>query len=310
MKLNRYLRKNAKDLSGRTVVVTGSTGGLGNQIVKNLAMLNANIILLDRDLVKGLILKEKILKINNSINIRQIQVDFLDLASVSRALDELNEVESIDALILNAGVYKLPLKDDGEFNDTFKVNFISPFYIAKKLLPKLKKSTFAKIVVVGSIAYKFVKFNEDDIDYSNSKNDNKIYGNSKRFLMLSMYELFKNEKGVSLSVVHPGITGTNITRHFKSFTKFIIKVPMKIVFNSPYKASLCVVKGLFDETSCYEWIGPKNFDIWGNPAKKKLKEVDEEESKKIFDVACEIYNEIESQKIEKILRQIKVKIRK
>ena len=49
----------------------------------------------------------------------------------------------------------------------------------------------------------------EDIDFSTRKQASKVYGNAKRYLMFSLYELFKNEDKASLAVTHPGISFTN-----------------------------------------------------------------------------------------------------
>ena len=295
MNIKKFLDKNCIDLKDKVIVLNGSTGGLGQYIAKMLVMKNANLILLDRDLVKGEILKKQLKEINGNVFIKQIPVDLSNFNSLIDGIKQLNEFEKIDALILNAGAYHLPRVQSDEYNQVFKINFISPYFLAKKLLPKLRKSSLAKVVVMSSLAYKFTTFNSNDIDYTSSNNANKIYGNSKKFLMTSLFELFKNEKKVTLSIVHPGITYTNITRHFNKFLKFIIKVPMKIVFNSPKKASICAILGLNTTLNSYEWLGPKYFDIWGKPIPKNIKNISENEKLDIYNLANEIYNQIESQ---------------
>lgn len=295
MNIKKFLDKNCIDLKDKVIVLNGSTGGLGQYIAKMLVMKNANLILLDRDLVKGEILKKQLKEINGNVFIKQIPVDLSNFNSLIDGIKQLNEFEKIDALILNAGAYHLPRVQSDEYNQVFKINFISPYFLAKKLLPKLRKSSLAKVVVMSSLAYKFTTFNSNDIDYTSSNNANKIYGNSKRFLMTSLFELFKNEKKVTLSIVHPGITYTNITRHFNKFLKFIIKVPMKIVFNSPKKASICAILGLNTTLNSYEWLGPKYFDIWGKPIPKNIKKISENKKLDIYNLANEIYNQIESQ---------------
>ncbi len=295
MNIKKFLDKNCIDLKDKVIVLNGSTGGLGQYIAKMLVMKNANLILLDRDLVKGEILKKQLKEINGNVFIKQIPVDLSNFNSLIDGIKQLNEFEKIDALILNAGAYHLPRVQSDEYNQVFKINFISPYFLAKKLLPKLRKSSLAKVVVMSSLAYKFTTFNSNDIDYTSSNNANKIYGNSKKFLMTSLFELFKNEKKVTLSIVHPGITYTNITRHFNKFLKFIIKVPMKIVFNSPKKASICAILGLNTTLNSYEWLGPKYFDIWGKPIPKNIKKISENEKLDIYNLANEIYNQIESQ---------------
>lgn len=291
MNYKKWLKENTKDLKNKTIVLTGSTGGLGQEIANFLGMLNANIILADRDFEKSSKLKESLLKKYN-ISVKQIKLDLQNLDSVTNFITEVKK-QNIDAIIHNAGVYNLPTNDEQNYYTINKVNYLMPYYITKSLLPELKKSSLARVVVVGSIAYEYAKFNPCDPEYLMCKKPNKIYGNSKRCLIYSIFELFKNEKSVKLSIVQPGVTPTNITRHFPKFVRGIIKLPMKMVFNSPKKSSLCVIKGLFEDLNYNEWIGPKYFGVWGKPKKSSLKQISNEEILQIFQDAEENYNLIE-----------------
>ena len=291
MNYKKWLKENTKDLKNKTIILTGSTGGLGQEIANFLGMLNANIILADRDFEKSSKLKENLLKKYN-ISVKQIKLDLQNLDSVTNFITEVKK-QNIDAIIHNAGVYNLPTNDEQNYYIINKVNYLMPYYITKSLLPELKKSSLARVVVVGSIAYEYAKFNPCDPEYLMCKKPNKIYGNSKRCLIYSIFELFKNEKSVKLSIVQPGVTPTNITRHFPKFVRGIIKLPMKMVFNSPKKSSLCVIKGLFEDLNYNEWIGPKYFGVWGEPKKSSLKQISNEEILQIFQDAEENYNLIE-----------------
>ena len=110
--------------------------------------------------------------------------------------------------------------------------------------------------------------------------------------MLTAYELFKNEKNVSYSVTHPGITFTNITNHYPKLIFAIIKNPMKIIFMRPKKAALSVLKGVFEDCGYGEWIGPRIFDVWGLPRKKYLKTFTESEAESVYDNALKILQKI------------------
>ena len=107
--------------------------------------------------------------------------------------------------------------------------------------------------------------------------------------MFSLFELFKNENTVTLSVTHPGITFTNITAHYPKVIFAIIKYPMKIIFMSPKKAALSLLLGLFKKPEYCEWIGPRLFNVWGYPSVKLLKTCKKEEREKIAELAEGVY---------------------
>ena len=293
MNVEKWIKNNCKSLKNKKIVISGATGGLGRQIVFILASLEADLVFLGKDYEKTDILKDEILSKYPNVNIDIIDVDLSSMQSVKKCVNELKKLDKIDVLIHNAGIYNVPLiKTDAGYNNVFQVNFVSPYYITKQLLPIINKSDDPKVIAVGSIAHNYSKIDENDIDFSTRKKSSKIYGNSKRFLMFSLYELFKDNKKIKLSICHPGITFTNITNHYPKFVYAIIKKPMKIIFMSPQKACLSIIKGIFDDCDYHEWIGPKIFGIWGQPKKSKLKTCSNEESKKIFQIAEKIYSNL------------------
>lgn len=289
MNINKWLEKNTNSLSGKTVVLTGSTGGIGNELVKYLVLLKAKIILLDRN-------KERSEKLKNkypSAKIDCITLDLTDINGVKNVTQLLIE-KQIDAIIHNAGAYKIPVfKCASDYINVFQINFLSPFYMIKELLPTLR-SRSGRVVAVGSIAHNYSKTDESDIDFSTRNKPSLIYGNAKRYLMFSLYSLFKNETEAHLSVTHPGITFTNITAHYPKWIFTLIKHPMKVIFMKPKYASLSILKGLFEDTEYNTWIGPKFFNIWGYPYKKNLKTAKEDEIDRIFKNAQIAYEKMKN----------------
>ncbi len=293
MNVKKWIEKNCNDLTDKRIVISGATGGIGIHISTILASLNANLVFLGRDSNRTEKLKIYLQSLYPNIKIDIIDADLSSFESVKNCVKNLKKYNKIDAIIHNAGIYNVPIyTTDFGFNNVFSVNFLAPYYITKQILPLLEKSDMAKVVIVGSIAHNYSHIDVNDIDFSTRKKPSKIYGNSKRFLMFSMYELFRNINKVNLSISHPGITSTNMTNHYPKFIYAIIKYPMKIIFMSPKKACLSIIKGLFDNTDYHNWIGPKISNIWGSPKKMRLKTCTESESKKIFEIAENIYNSL------------------
>ena len=150
-------------------------------------------------------------------------------------------------------------------------------------------------MAVSSIAHNYSKIDVNDIDFSNCKAASKVYGNAKRFLTFSLYSLFNNDK--TLSIVHPGITLTNITAHYPKLIFAVIKHPMKIIFMSPKKAALCIIYGVFNGCHNREWIGPRVFNIWGIPKKQTLNTCTKDEAKQICEISEKIYNDINKETV-------------
>lgn len=287
MDVKKWLSENTHSLRSKKVAITGATGGIGRELCEYLGLLGADLILMDRNINRSRKLGDS-LAIKYGIAVDYITTDLSDFDCVRKATQSLISKE-VDIFIHNAGAYSIPryVTDIG-YDNVFQINFISPYYIIKNILPEISEKK-GKIVVVGSIAHNYSKTDKTDIDFNNRKKASLVYGNAKRYLMFSLYELFKKENKGLLSVTHPGITFTNITAHYPKPIFAIIKYPMKIIFMKPKIACLSVLKGVFDSCENTEWIGPVFFNIWGWPSKKVLKTCDKSESEFIGNTAEKIY---------------------
>ena len=291
MNIYSWIDENSASLKGKTVAISGSTGGLGTELCLYLAYLNADLILMDRNEKKIAALKSKIAKNFPKVNITSLKLDLSDINTVKSAVESLKNTVP-DFIIFNAGAYSIPRqKCSTGLDNVFQINFASPYYMVKELLPFIGQKC-GRIIAVGSIAHNYSKFDATDFDFSTRKKASLVYGNAKRFLMFSLFELFKEEKSASLSVVHPGITFTGITAHYPKLIFALIKHPMKIIFMKPKKAALSILKGVFESTDYHYWIGPEFFNVWGMPKTQKLKTCSDKESQEIFAKAEEIYKSI------------------
>lgn len=290
MNIDKWLNLNSENLQGKTIAITGSTGDLCKEICLVFASLNANLIFINRNLEKSEKQKQEILKLYPKVIIEIISCDLTNFKDVKRATETLKQ-KDIDIFYIGAAVYKTEIyKTNLNYNNIFVANFLSHYYMVKQLLPSLNKRN-GKIVAISSIAYNYNKINENDIDFSNVKKHSHVYGNSKRFLMCSLFELLKNEN-TTLSIVQPGITLTNITNHYPKAINWLVKIGIKLFFPNTKKASLSLIKGAFDKTEYPYWIGPKIFNIWGKPKKQKLKNIDNIEIKNIFNISQKLYNNL------------------
>ena len=291
MNYEKWLAKNGESLVGKTVAVTGTTGGLGRELCDFIASLGARLILMDRNRARSEAFRNELAK-RHGCEVSCININLEDMESVRRATRELTDAHEPDIFIHNAGAYSIPRKKcDTDLDNVYQINFASPYYMIRELMSSLRKRN-GHVVVVGSIAHNYSKIDVRDIDFATSSRASKVYGNAKRYLMFSLYELFKKESEVTLSVTHPGITFTNITSHYPKLIFALIKHPMKVIFMKPRKAALCILKGIFDPCGYHEWIGPRLFDVWGLPKKKLLKTCSANESAEIGRIAEGIYNKI------------------
>ena len=289
MNYKKWLSENTTSLKGKTVAISGSTGGIGKELCKFFCMLSANLLLIDRNKARSDALRESLLAEFPNAKLKAYYVDLENIFAVCE-LSKTLQSEEIDYLVLNAGAYKIPRrKGENGFENAFNINFVSPYILANALLPQIK-ARGGKVVAVGSIAHNYSKIDVTDVDFATRKAPSKIYGNAKRYLMYSLWSL--EEYRDTINVAHPGIAVTNITSHYPKLIYAIIKYPMKIIFMNPKKASLSILYGLFTDTKRNEWIGPRVFDVWGLPRKKILKTCSQEEAQKISELSQKILKEI------------------
>ena len=290
-KYKKWLDKNTESLKGKTVAITGSTGGLGRELSRYLLYLGAELILVDRNLSRSLAFKSELETEFNGSSVKCITADLSDFSSVKTASAELKTLD-IDYLIHNAGAYSIPRKVcDTGYDNVFQINFLSPYYLTRTLMGGIKERG-GRVVIVGSIAHNYSKTDKNDVDFKTRKKASLVYGNAKRFITYSALKLSESEMAPDISVTHPGISFTGITSHYPKLIFALIKYPMKVIFMRREKASLSILKGVFDSTKPYEWIGPRLFNVWGLPTKKKLKTASHDEIDFIYTEAEKIYDSL------------------
>ena len=287
MNTDKWILKNTTSLSGKRVAISGSTGGIGRELCRHLAGLSASLVMIDRNEAKSLALADELKAEFGGLRTEFVKADMSDMDSVKTATEQLLNMD-IDYLILNAGAYSIPrYTTDLGYDNVFTINFISPYYMARRLLPSVK-SRGGRIVAVGSIAHNYSKIDIEDIDFSTRKQASLVYGNAKRYLTYSLFAL----DGQQVSIAHPGICFTGITNHYPPLIFALIKHPMKIIFMSPRRASLSILSALFSECGAGRWIGPRFFDIWGLPKEKPLRTATNDEADKIAEIAEKIYQNV------------------
>lgn len=280
-----------KNLFGKRVAVFGANGGLGVWLCKEVLNHGGELVAVVRDDKKAKALLNETQNAHPNSAIKFLFCDLSDLLSVEAVCKQLIDLD-IDIIVHNAGAYAVPrFKTNTGYDNVFMINFLSPYYITKRLIKTLEKNG-GRVVAVSSVAHNYSKTDFNDVDFSTRKKPSLVYGNAKRFLTYALFELFKHHPKVSLAVTHPGITFTNITAHYPPLVFAVIKHPMKVIFPPPKRAVKCISEGFFTQTEPNSWIGPKLFGVWGRAKKRPLKTATQKEIDGIFKTAEEIYEKI------------------
>ena len=290
--MKKWQEQYLHSLNGKTVAITGATGGLGQEICRETARLGGSLILLDRNPEKDKILIQNLRAINPKGSFRSIRTDLSDMNSVRETCEQLKTIP-FDILIHNAGVYKVPRKICSTgFNSVFQINFVSPYYMTRKLADTIT-ARHGKVIAVGSIAHNYSRTDPADTDFSSRKACSLVYGNSKRYLMYALWGLKEKYPELDLVIAHPGVTVTNMTAHFPKTVYAVIRWPMKLVLMKPKKAIRGILRGMFEQIPANFWIGPYVFNTWGSPKISEVRTASPEEKSRIVRTAEEVFETLD-----------------
>ena len=208
------------DQSGRRVVITGATSGIGEEAARVLAGKNASVTIGARNLEKARAVVDKIQEQFPAADVTVRELDLSKLESVNAFANSIVEdFERLDVLINNAGIMMCPYSETDEgFEIQMGTNHLGHFALTGRLLPLLRATEGSRLVVVSSMAHKMGNIDFSDFNWDSRKYDtNRAYGDSKLANLLFTYELTRklagNGKNPIVTAAHPGWTETDLQRH-------------------------------------------------------------------------------------------------
>jgi retinol dehydrogenase-14 len=201
----------SRPMIGKTVLITGGTGGIGKATALGLAALGADVAVTGRDPQRT---EDAVREIRAAGGgpVDAFIVDLSAQSEVRRVADEvLGRMPRIDALVNNVGGYwnTRHLTADG-LERTFALNHLAPFLLTNLLLDRLKDSAPARVVIVASNAHKLGRIDFDDLQGERSYSGARAYNQSKLANILFSYELARRLEGfaVTANALHPGMVRT------------------------------------------------------------------------------------------------------
>ena len=203
------------DLSGKTILVTGGTSGLGKESARALAARGGHIIVTARDLDKA---QQVVKEIQQSTG-ATIEVEQLELGSFAsiRACAErlLARAEKIDILLNNAGVMACPyMQTEDGFELQFGANHLGHFLLTCLIAPQIAEG--GRVVCLSSTGHQLSPVDFDDIGFEARDYNSWIaYGQSKTANALFAVGLNARlaARGIEAFSVHPGVIQTELSRH-------------------------------------------------------------------------------------------------
>ncbi|WP_319452774.1 MULTISPECIES: SDR family NAD(P)-dependent oxidoreductase [unclassified Mycobacterium] len=198
------------DLTGKRIIVTGATNGVGLATARALADAGAHVILAVRNTELG---AQRAAELGGTTSV--VRLDLADQASVRAFPTLLDDVcDDVDILVNNAGAVTTARTEtvDG-FEATIGTNFLGPFALTNLIADRVR----AQIVNVGSEAHKSATLRLDDMHLRRSKwKAMGAYGRSKLAVMLWGLELDRRLREARSPVVsqltHPGWVASNLSK--------------------------------------------------------------------------------------------------
>ena len=222
-------------LKGKTAIITGGSRGIGKGIAEKFAENGANVAFTcvkmsdaSKNLEKQL---EKL-----GIKAKAYDSDASDFnASIKLAEDVLNDFDSIDVLVNNAGITKdnlLMRMSEEDFNDVMKINMNSVFNNTKAVLRQMLKQRNGSIINLSSVVG--VKGNAGQSNYSSSKAG--IIGFTKSVAL----EL--GSRNIRCNAIAPGFIATEMTDALNKdvVDKWVENIPLKRAGSPDDVANSCL----------------------------------------------------------------------
>jgi len=205
------------DLSGKRVLVTGVSAGLGVESARALAAHGAEVIGTARDLSKAQGATQQVrAQAARGGALHLVQLDLASLDSVRRCADGLVALgKPFDVIIANAGVMACPKGTtvDG-FETQFGTNHLGHFVLVNRIASLLRPGS--RLVNLSSAGHRYSDVDLEDPNFERSPYaEFTAYGRSKTANVLFAVEFDRRHKarGVRATAVHPGAIRTELSRH-------------------------------------------------------------------------------------------------
>jgi NAD(P)-dependent dehydrogenase (short-subunit alcohol dehydrogenase family) len=196
------------EVNGKTVLITGSTDGVGRYVAAKLASRGAKVLIHGRDTARAQTLADEIKRDGRGEAVFY-QADLSSLAGARRLADlVVAENDRLDIFVSNAGIgsrtqgpERRTSADGHELR--FAVNYLSGFLLAYLLLPLLKASAPSRIVNVASLGQHPLDFG--DVMLTKDYSGGRAYAQSKLAQIMFTIDLARELNGscVTVNALHP-----------------------------------------------------------------------------------------------------------
>jgi retinol dehydrogenase 14 len=243
-------------MAGKSVLVTGGTGGIGKATAIGLAALGARVGITGRDQARTEAAAAAIRATPGSPAVDAFAADLSVQAGVRRlAAQVLDTYPRLDVLVNNAGGFwaHRHVTADG-LERTFALNHLASFLLTSLLLDHLTASAPARIITVSSGVQARGRIDFDDLQGERNYSGQRAYSQSKLANVMFTYELARrlDGTGVTATVLHPGVVRTSFGAEDQTaypavmigVARLFMKTPAQGAGTSIYLASSPEVEGV------------------------------------------------------------------
>ena len=274
-------------MAGRTVLVTGGTGGIGKATATGLAALGARVAITGRDRGRAESAAADI-RADGGPPVEVFVGDMSAQAEVRRlAAEVLAALPRLDVLVNNVGGFwnSRHVTADG-LERTFALNHLAPFLLTHLLVDRLVQSAPTRVVTVSSDAQRLGRIDFTDLQGERSWSGQKAYNQSKLANVLFTYELARRLRGteVSANVLHPGIVRSGFGaedpgRIQRMITPFmgLMKSPEQGALTSIHLASAPEVEGVTGQ-----------FFAKSKPRKSSKRSYDQAHARRLWEISAQL----------------------
>jgi len=286
------------DQMGKVVVITGGSGGIGQETARALLAKGAKVYIAARSQEKSQKAIDKLKEETGKDAVFFLKLDLTDLVAVKSAAEEfLGKESELHGLYNNAGVMYAPIDKITEqgYDMQFGTNVLGHFYLTKLLLPVLTATAknspagTVRVVNVSSVAHiqgppegirwSSILPGNDSLEARKKLGTKRLYGQSKLGNILFSKELARRYGGegiVSISL-HPGIINTDLVRHTGTRMQRLIQTVA-------YPVSYGAISSLYAGTArAAGELNGKYLTTWARVTLPNRQALDSELGKKMWD---------------------------
>lgn len=204
-------------MTGKDVLVTGGTNGIGKQVATELARLGAQVFVAGRDQGKIDATVNEVAAATGNTSVVGLKADLSTLAGVRKLTSDYRARSSrLDVLVNNAGALHTDrvLTSDG-IERTFALNHLAYFELTRSLEDLLRASAPSRVINVASGLHAKGEIHWEDVGLASGYAPLKAYAQSKLANVMFSFEMADrlSGSGVTVNAMHPGMVASGFGKN-------------------------------------------------------------------------------------------------